>query len=228
MSLQTDFARARAVAWKDLRTERRSMANFSGVLFLALLMLLLFGFALGPDAEALKQSTAGVVWLSVLFSGVLAFNRSYQVELDDGAFETLLLYPGARWPIFLGKLIANLAFILAVEFVVVPLAAILFHSNIAPALLGISAVLLLGTIGFVTLGTFYAAVASRTRAREVLLPLLLLPMLVPVLIAAAKATMSLMSGDVMGDAGSWVRLLVAFDLIFFTASVAVYDVVIAG
>ena len=228
MSLRADFGRARAVAWKDLRTERRSMANFSGVLFLALLMLLLFGFALGPDAQALKDATAGVIWLSVLFSGVLAFNRSYQVELDDGAFETLLLYPGARWPIFVGKLIANLAFILAVELVVVPLAAVLFHSDFAPAILGVSAVLLLGTIGFVTLGTFYAAVASRTRAREVLLPLLLLPMLVPVLIAAAKATMALMTGDVMGDALSWVRLLVAFDLIFFTASVAVYDVVIAG
>lgn len=228
MSLRADLGRARAVAWKDLRTERRSMANFSGVLFLALLMLLLFGFALGPDAQALKDATAGVIWLSVLFSGVLAFNRSYQVELDDGAFETLLLYPGARWPIFVGKLIANLAFILAVELVVVPLAAVLFHSDFASAILGVSAVLLLGTIGFVTLGTFYAAVASRTRAREVLLPLLLLPMLVPVLIAAAKATMALMTGDVMGDALSWIRLLVAFDLIFFTASVAVYDVVIAG
>jgi heme exporter protein B len=228
MSLSADFGRARAVAWKDLRTERRSMANFSGVLFLALLMLLLFGFALGPDAQALKDATAGVIWLAVLFSGVLAFNRSYQVELDDGAFETLLLYPGARWPIFVGKLVANLAFILAVELVVVPLAAVLFHADIAPAIVGVSAVLLLGTIGFVTLGTFYAAVASRTRAREVLLPLLLLPMLVPVLIAAAKATMSLMTGDVMGDAASWIRLLIAFDLIFFTASVAVYDVVIAG
>jgi heme exporter protein B len=228
MSLSADFGRARAVAWKDLRTERRSMANFSGVLFLALLMLLLFGFALGPDAQALKDATAGVIWLAVLFSGVLAFNRSYQVELDDGAFETLLLYPGARWPIFVGKLVANLAFILAVELVVVPLAAVLFHADIAPAIVGVSAVLLLGTIGFVTLGTFYAAVASRTRAREVLLPLLLLPMLLPVLIAAAKATMSLMTGDVMGDAASWIRLLIAFDLIFFTASVAVYDVVIAG
>ena len=88
--------------------------------------------------------------------------------------------------------------------------------------------MLLGTVGFVTLGTFYAAVASRTRAREVLLPLLLLPMLVPVLIAAAKATGALTSGDVMGDAASWIRLLVAFDLIFLTASLAVYDVVIAG
>jgi heme exporter protein B len=228
MTLAHEFTRARAVAWKDLRTERRSLANFSGVLFLALLMLLLFGFALGPDAAGLREAAAGIIWLAVLFSGVLAFNRSYQIELDDGAFETLLLYPGARWPIFIGKLVANLAFVLGVEIIVVPLAAVLFHADLTRAVVGLTAVMLLGTIGFVTLGTFYAAVASRTRAREVLLPLLLLPMLVPVLIAAAKATGALVSGDVMGDASSWIRLLVAFDLIFFTASLAVYDVVIAG
>jgi len=226
--MRREFARARAVAWKDLRTERRTMANFNAVLFLAVLMLLLFGFALGPDAAGLREASAGIIWLAVLFSGVLAFNRSYQVELDDGAFETLLLYPGARWPIFVGKLAANLAFVLGVELVVVPLAAILFHADLTRDVLGLTAVMLLGTVGFVTLGTFYAAVASRTRAREVLLPLLLLPMLVPVLIAAAKATGALTTGDVMGDAGSWIRLLVAFDLIFFTASLAIYDVVIAG
>jgi heme exporter protein B len=223
-----DLRRARAVAWKDLRTERRSLANFSGVLFLALLMLLLFAFALGPDAQAMREAAAGIIWLAILFSGVLAFNRSYQIELDDGAFETLLLYPGARWPIFVGKLTANLAFVLAVELIVVPLAAVLFHVTMTGAAIMIAVVLLLGTIGFVTLGTFYAAVASRTRAREVLLPLLLFPMLVPVLIAAAKATTALVAGDVMGDTGSWVRLLLAFDLIFLTASLAIYDVVISG
>jgi heme exporter protein B len=228
MTFGHELTRARAVAWKDLRTERRSLANFSGVLFLALLMLLLFGFALGPDAAGLREAASGIIWLAVLFSGVLAFNRSYQVELDDGAFETLLLYPGARWPIFVGKLAANLAFVLGVELIVVPLAAVLFHADLTRAAFGLVAVMLLGTVGFVTLGTFYAAVASRTRAREVLLPLLLLPMLVPVLIAATKATGAFITGDIMGDASSWIRLLVAFDLIFFTASLAVYDVVIAG
>jgi heme exporter protein B len=228
MTLRHEFARARAVAWKDLRTERRSLANFSGVLFLALLMLLLFGFALGPDAGGLRDAAAGIIWLAVLFSGVLAFNRSYQVELDDGAFETLLLYPGARWPIFVGKLTANLAFVVGVELIAVPLAGVLFHVALTRALLPLTGVLLLGTFGFVTLGTFYAAVASRTRAREILLPLLLLPMLVPVLIAAAKATTALTSGDVMGDATAWLRLLIAFDLIFFTAAMLVFDAAIGG
>ncbi|HEX7020251.1 MAG TPA: heme exporter protein CcmB [Gemmatimonadaceae bacterium] len=228
MSFSREMGRARAMAWKDLRTERRSMANFNAVLFMALLMLLLFGFALGPDAQGLRDAAGGVIWLAVLFSGVLAFNRSYQVELDDNALETLLLYPGARWPIFLGKLVANLVFVIGVEIIIVPLAGVLFHASLAQAALPIAAVLLLGTIGFVTLGTFYAAVASRTRAREILLPLLLLPMLVPVLIAAAKATTLLATGDVMGDTTSWVRLLVAFDLLFFTAAVLIYDSVIGA
>jgi heme exporter protein B len=226
--MRRELGRARAVAWKDLRTERRTMANFNAVLFLAVLMLLLFGFALGPDAQGLRDAAGGVIWLAILFSGVLAFNRSYQIELDDNALETLLLYPGARWPIFAGKLVANLTFVVAVELVVVPLAAVLFHVVLTPALLSIAAVLLLGTFGFVTLGTFYAAVASRTRAREVLLPLLLLPMVVPVLIAAAKATTALTMGDVMGESTSWLRLLIAFDVIFFTASLLTYDAVIGG
>jgi heme exporter protein B len=223
-----ELARTRAMAWKDLRTERRSLAAFNSVLFLALLMMLLFGFALGPDAQGLRDAAGGVIWLAILFSGVLAFNRSYQIELDDNALETLLLYPGARWPIFIGKLAANLVFVMAVEAIVVPLAGILFHVTLTRALLPLALVLVLGTIGFVTLGTFYAAVASRTRAREILLPLLLLPMLVPVLIAAAKATAALTTGDLMGDAASWIRLLIAFDVVFLTASIAVFDPIIGG
>lgn len=223
-----ELARARAMAWKDLRTERRSAANFNAILFLAMLMLLLFGFALGPDAEGLRSATGGVLWLTVLFSGVLAFNRSYQIELDNDALETLLLYPGARWPIFVGKVVANLVFVLAVELVTVPVAAVLYHAPLGAAMPMLGVVLLLGTIGFVTLGTFYAALASRSRAREVLLPLLLFPMLVPVLIAAAKATALLVAGDAMGDAGAWLRLLVVFDIIFFAASLFVFDTVIGA
>jgi heme exporter protein B len=118
--------------------------------------------------------------------------------------------------------------VLGVEVIVVPLAGILFHVPLTSALLPLSVVLLLGTIGFVTLGTFYAAVASRTQAREILLPLLLLPMVVPVLIAAGKATTALTTGDVMGDAAAWMRLLVTFDSIYLTASIAVFDNVIEG
>ena len=226
MSLGGEASRVAAVAWKDLTTERRSKANFNAVLFLAALMLLMFGFALGPDTATLRAAAAGIVWLTVLFSGNLAFHRSYQVELEGGALETLLLFPGARSSIFLGKLIANLVFVLLVEVVLIPIAAVLYDIPLTGDLALLGVVIFLGTMGFVTLGTFYASMASRSRAREVLLPLLLFPMLVPVLVAAVEATAALLAGDAMGDSGRWIRLLVAFDSIFLGASILAFGAVI--
>lgn len=227
--------RVGAIVWKDLTAERRTKANFNSVAFLAALILLLFGFALGPDTEALRNVAGGVLWLTVLFSGVLSFNRSYEQELENGALEMLLLYPGDRRSIFLGKLIANLTFVLLVEAVLVPLAAILYDIPIWGVLGPLALVLFLGTFGFVTLGTFYAAMASRLRAREVLLPLLLFPMLIPLLIAAVQATSLILSGDMMvGDAaggstllsGSWLRVIVVFDIVFFVGALYAFEHVI--
>ena len=226
MALGHDLRRVRAIGWKDLTTERRSKAGFNAVAFLGVLILLLFGFALGPDAEALRNAAAGALWLAILFAGVLAFNRSYQLELDGAALEPLLLYPAPRWTIFAGKLVANLLFVLLVEAIVVPVAIVLFQVRAPGGWLPASGVLLLGSIGFVALGTFYASMASRSRAREVLLPLLLFPMLVPVLLASSEATSALLAGDPMQDAGAWIRLLAMFDVIFVVASFLVFDHVI--
>jgi heme exporter protein B len=226
VSWRHDLRRARAIAWKDLTAERRSKAGFNSVASLGVLILLLFGFALGPDAEAMRAASAGALWLAVLFSGVLAFNRSYQLELEGGALEPLLLYPGGRWAIFAGKLLANLAFVFLVEAIVIPVAMVLYHIS-APAgwatLLGVVA---LGSVAFVTLGTFYAAMASRSRAREVLLPLLLFPMLVPVLLAATGASTALLAGDPMRESGAWIRMLAAFDVIFVGATTLAFEHVI--
>jgi heme exporter protein B len=228
MAMREELARVRAIAWKDLTAERRTKANFNSVVAMALLILLFFGFALGADTEGLKNAAAGVLWLTVLFSGVLAFNRSYQLELEGNALEQLLLYPGERWSLFAGKLLANLAFVFLMEAITLPVAGVLYHIAVPQAWGMVLVVMALGTVGFVTLGTLYAAMASRSRAREVLLPLLLFPMLVPVLIAATEATGALLIDDPMGNAGSWVRLLVAFDAIFVTASIWVFPHVIEG
>lgn len=226
MAFAHDLRRVRAIVWKDLTTERRSKAGFNAVAFLGVLILLLFGFALGPDAEALRSAAAGALWLAILFAGVLAFNRSYQLELDGGALEPLLLYPAPRWTIFAGKLVANLLFVLLVEAIVVPVAIVLFQVESGTGWLPALGVMVLGSVGFVALGTFYASMASRSRAREVLLPLLLFPMLIPVLLASAEASSSLLAGDPMRDAGAWVRLLAAFDVIFVVASFLAFDHVI--
>ncbi|MGQ0561438.1 MAG: heme exporter protein CcmB [Gemmatimonadota bacterium] len=226
MSWQREARRIGAIVWKDFTAERRTKANFNAVVFLAVLTLLLFGFALGPDTETLETVAAGVVWLTILFSGVLSFNRSYEQELEGGVLDALLLYPGQRRSIFLGKLIANLAFVLLVEAVLVPLATVLYDLELLPVALPLAGILVLGTIGFVTLGTFYAAMASRVRAREVLLPLLLFPMLIPLLVGAVEATTALLSGDVMGDSRVWVRLLMVFDVTFILVCIWAFDYVI--
>ena len=225
MRLPTPLSRVAALVWKDLTTERRSKAAFGAVAFMGAITLLMFGFALGPDPASLRAAAAGLLWLTVLLSGALAFNRSYQAEVEAGALDALLLYPGARWPIFAGKLLANLVFVLLVEVITLPIAAVLYDLPLErlPRLAG---VLLLGTLGFVTLGTYYAAMASRVRAREILLPLLLFPMLVPLLLAAVGATNAVLAGDPMGYGPAWIKLLAAFDIVFLAATFTTFEYVI--
>jgi heme exporter protein B len=226
MAFAHDMRRVRAIVWKDLASERRSKAGFNAVAFRGVLILLLFGFALGPDTEALRDAAAGALWLAILFAGVLAFNRSYQLELDGAALEPLLLYPAPRWTIFAGKFVANLLFVLLLQLIIVPVAIVLFQVKSGAGWLPAIGVNLLGSVGFVALGTFYASMASRSRAREVLLPLLLFPMLVPVLLAATEASSSLLAGNPMRDAGAWAQLLAVFDVIFLVASFLAFDHVI--
>lgn len=226
MAWRDDWRRVRAIARKDVTTELRAKAGFNSVASLGVTILVLLGLALGPDAQALRDAAVGAVWLALLFSGVLAFNRSFQVELESGALEPLLQYPGPRWTIFAGKLLGNLIFLTLMVAIVVAVGIVLFSVRIPsrwPTLLG---VLALGVVGLVVLGTFYASMASRSRAREVLLPLLLFPMLVPVLVAATTASKALLGADLMHDAGAWIRLLAAYDLIFLIATFIAFEHVI--
>ena len=226
MAWRDDWRRVRAIARKDVTTELRAKTGFNGTASLGVTILILLGLALGPDAQALRDAAVGAVWLALLFSGVLAFNRSFQVELESGALEPLLLYPVPRWIIFAGKLLGNLIFVGLMVAIVVTVGIVLFSVEIPsrwPALVG---VLALGVIGLVVLGTFYASMASRSRAREVLLPLLLFPMLVPVLVAATTASKALLGADLMHDAGAWMRLLAAYDVIFLIATFLAFEHVI--
>ena len=226
MAFRDDVRRIRAIVWKDLTTERRSKAGFNSVASLGVTILVLFGLALGPDNQALHDAAAGALWLAVLFAGVLAFNRSYQVELDGGALEALLLYPGSRWAIFAGKLIANLIFVTLMLVIVVTVGIVLFSVTVPPTWPALIGIMMLGVVGIVALGTFYAAMSSRSRAREVLLPLLLYPMLIPVLLAAMSATKALLFGDLLNESGAWVQMLALFDVIFLVATFLAFEYVI--
>jgi len=215
-----------AVFRKDLLLEMRSRVNFNAMLFFAGTVLLIFSFALGPDQARLYGASGGILWLAFVFAGILAFGRSYQLEAENNAFEGLLLIAQNRSAIYLGKMLGTVTVMLLIELVVLPLMAVLYN---LPARLpiGESIPLLLligvmGTVGFASIGALYGALAMSLRAREVLLPLLMLPITVPVLLGAVKATTYVITGN-LADIRVWLELLAAFDVIFVTAGLLIYE-----
>lgn len=227
----SDVRRALALVHKDLITERRSKAAFNAMAFFAAMVLFIFSFAIGPDAPGitapgetlLQYLWPGLLWVAIFFTGILALGRSFQVEMESGGMEALRLYPGDKKAVYAGKLIANLIFLTAMELLLVPLSAILYNIDLwtrVPALMGVT---LLGSVGFVAVGTFYAALTANLRARDVMLPVLLFPILVPVVVAAVKATTLVMRGDPMGDLWTWLRILGLIDLVLLTVCTLTFE-----
>ena len=213
-----------AIVWKDVRAELRTKDILSSMLVFAALAVVIFQFAFDLRADNARLVLPGVVWIAITFSGVLGLNRSFILEQDRGSMEGLLLAPMDRSVIYFGKLIGNLLFIFAVELVLLPLASIFFNVWIVtPSIL---LVVFLGTIGFAAVGTLFAALSVNTRAREVMLPILLFPIMVPVLIAGVRAMGALLDGETLKDVAQWLRLLVAYDVIFIAAAFLLFDFVV--
>lgn len=223
MALLRDDARvALAVARKDAMAELRGRQATVSTLFFAAVVLLLFGFALGPDAQRLADAAPGLLWLAVVFAGILAVNRLHLVETDDGALEQLALYPVSRRALYAGKALAGFVVMLLLATVVLAAVGVLFAVDVVAAWPALLATVVLGSIGIAAVGTFYAGVTVRMRAREIMLPLLMLPVLAPLLLGAVKATAAALAGDPFGEVGAWLQLLVAFDLIMLVAGAATY------
>ena len=221
-ALRAEAVIALAIARKDAVAELRGRHATVSTLFFAAVVLLLFGFALGPDSARLAAAAPGLLWLAVVFAGMLAVSRLHLLETDDDALEQLALYPIGRRAIFLGKALAGLAVMLVLGLLVLGAVGILFAVDVAGAWLPLVVTVLLGAIGIAAVGTFYAGVTVRLRAREVMLPLLMLPVLAPLLLGAVKATAAALAGDPFGELGAWLQLLVAFDVIMVVAGAATY------
>jgi heme exporter protein B len=211
-----------AVFRKDVVVEVRTKVNVNAMLFFAGTVLLIFSFALGPDPARLRSASAGLLWLAFIFSGLLAFGRSYQLETENSAFEGLLLIAENRSAIYAGKLCGAAAIMLFIEAIILPLMAILFNIDLWQSIPALLLVGVLGTIGFAAIGALYGALTMKLRAREVLLPLLMLPVTVPVVLGAVKATGYILAGQ-RHDLGLWIEVLVAYDIVFVTAGLLLYD-----
>ena len=213
---------ALAVARKDALSELRGRHATVSTLFFAAIVLLLFGFALGPDSARLAAAAPGLLWLAVVFAGLLAVNRLHLLETDDGALEQLALYPVSRRAIYAGKALGGFAVMLLLGVLVLGAVGILFAVDIVAAWPALLLTVVLGALGVAAVGTFYAGITVRLRAREVMLPLLMLPVLAPLLLAAVKATAAALGGDPFGELGAWLQLLVAFDVLMLVAGLATY------
>ncbi len=218
--------RAGAILWKDLVTEVRTRQGFSAMISFAALVLFLFSFAIGPDTQLLGRLAGGLLWVAILFTGTLSLGRAFQSEELAGGTRLLRLYPGDVRAIYLGKLLANLVLLAALEVLLFPAAAVLFQIDMLPHAPGLIAVAALGTFGLSTIGTFFAGLTVHMRARELLLPLLLFPALVPVMLGGVNATDGILMGDPMGRVEGWVRLLVAYDVILFVVCVWIFPVIL--
>lgn len=215
-----------AIVWKDVVAELRTKEMFSSMLVFALLVIVIFNFSFDLRVENIAQVAPGVLWVTFAFASTLELNRSLALEMENDCLDGLLLAPMDRSVIYFGKMLGNLVFICAIEALILPIFSVLFDVNlIRPSLL---LTIFLGTVGFAGVGTLLSAIAVNTRAREVMLPVLLFPIILPVVIAATKATGGILDGLPLGDIAHWLRFLVAFDIIFLVVSYLTFDFVVQG
>jgi heme exporter protein B len=220
-------ARATAILLgKELRLELRTRELLGATIVFALVVEVLFSFAFDPTPADARRIGPGLLWIAFLFAGSLMLNPSFAREQSNDTLDALRLAPISSFAILLGKLLANLTFMLAAELILVPVFSVLYNVPLAGIVGRLALVLLLGTLGLVITGTVFSAISAQARMRELLLPLLLLPVLAPLLIASVEATAALFAEDPAIDR-TWVAFLAGFDIVFMTAAWLLCDYLVA-
>ncbi|GIU76213.1 MAG: cytochrome c-type biogenesis heme exporter protein B [Bryobacteraceae bacterium] len=217
------------IALKDLRSEFRTKEALNASLSFALVILLLFSFAFDPTAEMTREISGGLLWLVFAFAGALLLNRSFARELENDCLDVLVVSPVPAAALFLGKALANYLLLLGIEIVCLPVFGVFYNVSWTRQPAWLALVLLLATWGITVIGTMFSALTVNLRLRELMLPMLVYPMLIPCLMAAMQLTTPLIAGQApAGDQLAWVRMLVGFDIIFTALSVALVETVLIG
>ncbi len=213
-----------ALLWKDLAAELRSKELISSMLVFALLVILIFNFALDLDRSARENVAAGVLWVTTAFTGTLGLNRSLAQEKDRGSLDGLLLAPVDRSALYFGKALGNLLFILIIQVIMLPVFTVLFNVPMIQPLLLL--IVLLGSVGYSAVGTLLASLTVHSRSRDVMLPILLFPVAVPVLVAAVRASGGVLSATSWDQIGPWINLLLVYDVIFVAVAFMLFEYVV--
>ncbi len=214
------------IAWKDILSEFRSRETITSMLIFCVIVVVIFNFMFEPGGTLVRGMIPGILWVAITFAGILGLNRSFIYEMDQGCLLGLLLCPVDHYVLYLGKMLGNFIFMVIMEIIIIPLMIVLFNLDILSIILPLALIILLGTLGFAAVGTLLSAISVNTRAREILLPILLFPIAIPILLAAVKATGSLINERTFANSQSWVKILAGFDIIFLVISSLLFEYVV--
>lgn len=220
------FRSLRTILVKDIKTELRTREFLGNTFMFALLVIVIFNFAFSLTPENSPALSAGILWIAFLFAGTLGLGRSFQVEMENDCINGLTLAPVDRTALFWAKCLGNLAFLVTVQAIILPVYIVLYNINVMEFFFRQAAVFFLGDIGFVALGTLLSALSVNLKARELLLPVLLFPLLIPLVIFCVSASSALINGPDMALWESRIKFIIAFDVIFFVASSLVFDYIV--
>jgi heme exporter protein B len=212
-----------SIVWKDFVTELKTQELFSAMFIFALLVILIFIFSVNLSIVNASEVGPGILWVAFLFSGTLGLNRSFVLEKENGCLMGLMLTPADRTAIYFGKLISNLVFLSIMELFILPLFMIFFNIDILDHLFSLLLVIFLGTLGFCSLGTLLSSLASNLKTREIMLPILLYPLLVPIIIGVVRMTGQVLAGEPLSEMVNWIGLTVSFDIIYIGVSIMTID-----
>lgn len=215
-----------AIIRKDIVTELRTKELFTSMLTFSLLVTVIFSFAFGFSTGLVRLAVPAMLWITFTFAGVLGLSRSFALEKEGNAVLGLLLTPTDRSLIYFGKVIGNTIFVFIVGMIIVPMFVLFFNLGFQGTLLPLVPVIFLGSLGFVAVGTLFSAMAVNTRLREVLLPILLFPIIIPLIVSAVKLSGLVLEGKPLSEGASALQLLIAFDIIFIAACAVVFEFVI--
>lgn len=215
-----------ALIWKDLLAEFRTKEMLSSMLMFALIVVVVFNFTFDPGSRAAREASSGILWVAFTFAGVLGLYRSLVHEVERGCLQGLILAPVEYGLIFLGKAVGNAIFIFLIELPTFVLFAIFFNFDFWQQLDKLAVIFFLGTIGFAAVGTLLSAISVNTRTREIMLPILLFPIEVPVILSAVNATASTLAGKGWSEITGWLKILAGFDLIFLLVCFVTFEYVL--
>jgi len=216
------------IVWKDILCEMRNRENIASIFFFALNLIFIFSFSFAMDRNMTEAMMPGLIWVAFGFASILGLGKSFLAETYNDCLAYLQISPAHKGTIYLGKFLGNLLIMVAVELVLIPLFIIFFNLDILNKLPSFSLILIIATIGICAVGTLFSALTVQTRAREVLFPLLLLPLEAPIFIGAVEATRGAFHGDPIALYRHWIELLVVFDLVFIIASYWLFEFILDG